>query len=350
MTGDVEVEKEEEAVTTISCYVNELDIQTQVSSPANHGLLPKKQTKQTQTIEKTLGFNIHQLRNDSAWIGWTGMTEQFFYAFLELLGERLVDGKKLQRHTKLLLFMTKIKQNQSFKNLSTLFQIGEEKASETFYQVLDAAFSVTSKLVYWPSRHAIDHRMPASFRKSFPTCRAVIDCTEIEIEIPGNIDTQTPFYSSYKARHTIKFLICVAPSGEITFISKAFGGRSTDAEITTQSRFIALLEPGDTVLADKGFPKIIPDAANKGAFIVMPSFKNSTVGNQLSEEENEHSYKVANCRIHVERAIRRMKYFDIFTFVPAHLLPKMSQIAMIIAFFCNNMNDLIDQENIGPRK
>ena len=63
-------------------------------------------------------------------------------------------------------------------------------------------------------------------------------------------------YSNYKSSHTVKFLIGIAPSGEIIFISKAYGGRVTDTYLTVNSGILELLEPGDVVLADKGFQQL----------------------------------------------------------------------------------------------
>ena len=50
--------------------------------------------------------------------------------------------------------------------------------------------------------------------------------------------------------------VCCIPSGFISFVSKAFGGRTTDAQITNQSGFWNLLASGDGILTDKGFPEI----------------------------------------------------------------------------------------------
>lgn len=63
----------------------------------------------------------------------------------------------------------------------------------------------------------------------------------------------------------------MAPNGCITFLSKPFGGRSSDAFITTQSNFLQLLEDGDKVLADKGFPTI--DSANGVVMVIPPRAK-----------------------------------------------------------------------------
>jgi hypothetical protein len=71
----------------------------------------------------------------------------------------------------------------------------------------------------------------------------------------------------------VKFLIGCAPSGEVTFISPTFGGRTRDTEITVQSGFLDLIEVGDVILADKGFPRIEKDLNSAGGLLVMPPFK-----------------------------------------------------------------------------
>ena len=58
-------------------------------------------------------------------------------------------------------------------------------------------------------------------------------------------------YSSYKSGFTIKYLIAVAPLGFITFVSKAFGGRTSDGIGTNSSGFLNLIEPGDEIMSDK---------------------------------------------------------------------------------------------------
>ena len=58
-------------------------------------------------------------------------------------------------------------------------------------------------------------------------------------------------WSSYKHHHTIKFLVGIAPDGTITFISKAYGGRITDSQLTVDCGILKKLEPGDEWMADK---------------------------------------------------------------------------------------------------
>ena len=45
----------------------------------------------------------------------------------------------------------------------------------------------------------------------------------------------------------------ISPGGVITFVSKLWGRHISDKEITQKCRILELLEPGDNVMADKGF-------------------------------------------------------------------------------------------------
>ena len=50
-------------------------------------------------------------------------------------------------------------------------------------------------------------------------------------------------FSSYKNHYTVKFLIGITPHGSISFVSKAWGGKTSDK----------FLLRGDLVLEDRGF-------------------------------------------------------------------------------------------------
>ena len=71
-------------------------------------------------------------------------------------------------------------------------------------------------------------------------------------------------YSHYKSAHTCKYLIGVAPTGLVIFLSDGYGGRSSDPFITNDSGILEKLEAGDVVLADKGFPRIEATFGEKG--------------------------------------------------------------------------------------
>ena len=61
------------------------------------------------------------------------------------------------------------------------------------------------------------------------------------------------YWSEYKHRNTIRFLVGISPTGYITFLLDCYGGRATDRYIVKDSRFYDLLEREGIVMADRGF-------------------------------------------------------------------------------------------------
>ena len=141
----------------------------------------------------------------------------------------------------------------------------------------------------------------------------------------------------------MKFLVSCEPQGKITFISKMFGGRCTDMEITIKSGFIHLIESGNVILGDKGFPDIDTSVAQNGGILIMPPFKQSEKGFQFSKKQTEDAYKIASVRIHVERCIARMKVFEILEYVHADMREQIDDVLRTISGICNLNNDLIKE-------
>lgn len=68
-------------------------------------------------------------------------------------------------------------------------------------------------------------------------------------------------------------------------------------------------------------------------------------GRQFSQSENDEGYQIASVRVHVERAIGRLKQFMVLDFLPSHMLKYIVKLLVIIAGLCNLMPDLINQDN-----
>ena len=107
--------------------------------------------------------------------------------------------------------------------------------------------------VIWPSREKIDLHMTEGFKRLYPKTRIILDCTEIYVQSPSSLLLQSQLYSTYKSNTTLKGLVGIAPHGAITFVSALHTRSISDEEITRVSGILDLLEPGDTVMADKGF-------------------------------------------------------------------------------------------------
>ena len=163
-------------------------------------------------------------------------------------------------------------------------------------------------LVSWPSREIVNETMPSQFQEKHSDCRVIIDCTEINTETPQSLANKSLMYSNYKSHMTWKALLGISPCGMITFTSDLWAGSISDKQLTSKCGILELCEEGDSIMADKGF--LISDLiTHRGIKLVMPPFKSRD--RQFTRREVEETRRIANLRIHVERAMERVKNFRI---------------------------------------
>ena len=109
---------------------------------------------------------------------------------------------------------------------------------------------------------------------------------------------------NYKHHHTMKCLIGIAPQGAIIFISKGWGGRVSDQHLTQHCGILEYLQPGDQVLADRGF-NVQDSARLYCAEVKILPFTCSK--KQLSKMEVDKSRDLSRVRIHVEHVIGMLR-------------------------------------------
>ncbi|KAH9378551.1 hypothetical protein HPB48_009851 [Haemaphysalis longicornis] len=123
--------------------------------------------------------------------------------------------------------------------------------------------------------------------------------------------------------------------------NQAYGGRATDAFITVDSGLLSLLDPGDVVLADKGFPGVRVDAAEADGILVVPPFAS---GGNFTAEEMAETYNIASVRIHVERMIQRVKNFiNVNIRLPIELHDHVDQVMHVICVLANLQSSIFKQ-------
>ena len=95
-------------------------------------------------------------------------------------------------------------------------------------------------------------------------------------------------------------------SGAITFISEFYAGSISDREIVERGGILDLpFNEGDDVMADKGFT--IEDLLPLGVSLNIPLFLM-----QMPVEDVVKTQVIASLRIHVEKAIIKIKNFHIW--------------------------------------
>ena len=92
-------------------------------------------------------------------------------------------------------------------------------------------------------------------------------------------------------------------------------------------------------MADRGF-NIEEDPKRRGAKVVIPNFTRGK--SQLRRNEVVHTRRVTNVRIHVERAIRRIRCFRILNGnFPLSQIKVLDDIVRVICILCNLKKNLI---------
>ena len=245
-----------------------------------------------------------------------------------------IETRKLSLEQELLLTLMRLRVGLLIEDLAFRFRISVGLASSIFTTWIKFIAKELSFLIHWPDRYIVKRNLPSMFRKYYPDCCIIIDCAEIKCETPSSLEANATCYSHYKAAPTFKFLIGITPNGSVSFLSKCYGGRATDAFIVNDSRILNELQPGDQVMADRGFK--IEDLLNYyQCTLAIPPSKNKC--QQMTKKEVKETSKIANVRIYVEQAIERMKVFRIIyqNKVPLTLAPIIDDIVLVCAIFNN---------------
>jgi len=203
----------------------------------------------------------------------------------------------------ILLTVIKLKHNISFELLAYTAKVCRSTLIDQFWKWIDIMYSKLKLLVRMQDRDYIFETIPPIFKSKYPRLTSIIDCFEIFVESPSSLLARAQFYSQYKKHCTIKVLISCTPLGAINFVSKCYGGRTSDIQITRESEFhlSRYHMPGDQILADRGFTLKDDFAAGSSTELIVPAFTKGK--SQLPAHEVENTRKIASVRIHIERVI-----------------------------------------------
>lgn len=263
---------------------------------------------------------------------YTGIKSEAFSDILTGGNFHLV-CKKLKIADHLLLVLMKLRLGLSNRDLAYRFNVSFSVVSKIYRQLLPKLSTIMLNFYSWPEKIALRGTLPKCFKKYYAHCVCIIDCTEIFIERPLNLNARAQTWSNYKNHNTIKYLVSCSPTGSITFLSDGWGGRVSDKEITIKSGFLDLIEHGDQVLADRGFT-VEEEVASVGGILEIPSFTRGK--KQLSSKEVGHSRQIANVRIHIERVIGRMRKFNILnTIIPLSQVDFLNHVMISIGGLVN---------------
>ena len=241
----------------------------------------------------------------------------------------------------LLLTLMKLKLNLRDLDLAHRFSVSDTTVSNVIHTIVKSLHEILFEGMVQgvlPSQLKCKSSMPASFA-DFVSARLSLDATEITMDIPTELNRQSSCYSSYKSRHTVKFVTGVAPCGAITYISNMYPGSTSDVAIVKHSGVLQHFVPGDLILADKGFT--IYDQLPSGVSLNIPPF---LVGKtHFTKQEAMLCQKIARARIHVERANERIKNYSFLTHIPHTYRGIANEIVTVCCCLVNFQKPLIKE-------
>lgn len=315
---------------------------TQISSSSsteaeNYFLKQEIDELQKQLKSLSLSFSFKHIElNDRLISVYTGLPDKELFLtvfnylnsqnFKYYLGWSVINIPKIDQF---LMTLMKLKLNLLHEDLALRFTCSPATVTNvviTWLHVMHVCLYEKFLKNNVPSRIKNKTCLPSSF-SAFTNCRMVLDCTEVYTAVPSRLDQQRSTYSNYKHRNTLKGLVGVAPNGTITYLSDLYGGSTSDKRIVKHCGVLSHFTAGDLILADKGF--LISDILPPGVSLNIPPFLMTP---QFSPIEVKQTYVIAKARIHVERAIVRIKKFRVLSYIPSNMRQYASKIFQVCGF------------------
>lgn len=208
----------------------------------------------SRTIESTsprVGhFCVELIANNDRLISfYTGFhSYSLFLRFFEFLGpaefslnywgdsEQKTTRRRKQRFLTSLnpYFLTLIKLRLELRerDLAYRFGISTSLVSKFFITWISFMYHHLKEINWSPATEQVAATLPQEFLDKYATTYLILDATEIFLQTPSDLQTQSSTWSSYKHHNTAKALVGCTPNGGVSFVSDLYVGSISDVELT----------------------------------------------------------------------------------------------------------------------
>ncbi|KAE8738603.1 hypothetical protein FOCC_FOCC015917 [Frankliniella occidentalis] len=276
---------------------------------------------------------------------FTGVTQANFSVLYKLLGGDDAFSKlkmeyklstpsknenklKLPLQDRLFLTLVRLRRGTPLKDLAFVMGIGKTQASEIFYAVLRHMFITFQHFKERMMLTAEEQQknLPKVF-KPFKNLRMIIDGAEFRLQVPTDFQQQGNTYSEYKGGNTAHFIIGINLSGGVSFVSPAYKGAISDKQATLDSNLLDMLQPGDVLMADRGFELKAECMLRKIKLLRPPSLGQR---DKFTPKEVLLTKAIAKARIYVEHTIGKIKDFRLLRYtIPNKMTPYIEDMVYI---------------------
>lgn len=287
------------------------DTSTQTETPATSDTSTQTQRSRPFTLDK-------YAMDDAAIHFYTGLENYLKVCFVlstlgsaqEHLDYMFGSVKDISVRDQFFMVLMKLRRHYTNFELSRMFAICEKQVYNIFCTWIRFMTLQWNEINIWPSRDLVRYFSPTDFRRKFPSTRVMFDGTECPIKRPRLPRAQQSTFSTYKNRNTMKVLVGATPAGLISYVSPAYGGSTSDRQIVERSNIPAMCDPGDSVMADKGF-NVQDIFAPYDVSINIPAFFRKQ--NKIKSSTVLSDRKLSSKRVHIERIIGLAKTYKILT-------------------------------------
>ncbi|XP_070389846.1 uncharacterized protein [Dermacentor albipictus] len=243
--------------------------------------------------------------------------------------------------TEFFMVLVRLRTGMPGKGIARNFTMSESQVSRTFATWINVLERELAAITSIPSRDETGPYVPRCFR-FFENTRLILDATEVRIQRPSSIGAQRQTFSSYKHFNTYKVLVGCTPDGYIAFVSRLWGGSVSDKTILGSCGLLDCLEVGDAIMVDKGFTFPYLPA---GVTVYHPPFRERHE-TQMPAQDVEQTRRIAAARVHVERAISRIRAFHILDKpFPICMIDIAEQVFKVCSYLSNFRNLLIKDDD-----
>ena len=208
------------------------------------------------------------------------------------------------------LVLMKLRRYLTNFELSRMFSITEADVYNIFCTWVRFMALQWGELDIWPSRDIVRYFSPTDFKRTFPSTRVIIDGTECPVKRSRLPKAQQSTFSTYKNRNTVKVLVGATPRGLVSYVSPAYGGSTSDRQIIERSKIPKTCDPGDSIMADKGFNDLDILAPFDISINILAFFKKQ---NKIKSSTVISDRILSSKRVHIERIIGLAKTYKILT-------------------------------------
>lgn len=217
--------------------------------------------------------------------------------------------------------------------LGFLFGIDTMQVGNIYITWINFMYYQWKEIDWWPSRELVRFYSPVDFRQSFPKTRLIIDGTECPVCKPSQPVAQQATWSAYKNRNTVKVLVGMTPGGLVSYISEVYCGSTSDRQAIERSNLPKMCDPGDEIMADKGF-NVDDIFLPYHVSLNIPTFFKKK--NRLSSKTVVRDRQISSKRVHIERMMSNAKAYEILCKpLPPTESSMATQVITVVFLLCN---------------